>query len=96
VLRYVEIARPMLTVLLAGAIFLFFVWMLRRTKATEGRFELVDPAERELLTETASAPAAPGREIVSPEALNELIKQKPDNVAAALSGWLAQKEVKEA
>ena len=94
IMGYVEVVRPLLTVLLAGAIFLFFVWMLRRTKATEGRFELLDPANGKLLTNSEIAPRI-SHQSISPEILNELIKQKPDNVAAALSGWLAQKEGKE-
>jgi flagellar M-ring protein FliF len=93
ILSYVETAKPLLTVLLAGGIFYFFVRMLRRTKAEEGRFELIETDDQRLLN-GKSAAGAPGRELISPEMLNELIRQKPDNVAASLRGWLAQKEQK--
>ena len=92
-MSYVETVRPLLTILLAGGIFYFFIRMFRRTKAEEGRFEMIETDEQRLL---AGKPAkdATGREIISPEMLNELIRQKPDNVAAALRGWLAQKDSK--
>ena len=93
VLSYVESVRPLLTVLLAGGIFYFFIRMLRRTKAEEGRFQLLETDEQKLL-DGKRVTSGSGRELVSPEMLNDLIRQKPDNVAAALRGWLAQKEQK--
>ncbi len=92
-LTYVETVRPLLTILLAGGIFYFFIRMLRRTKAEEGRFELVETDDERLLA-GKSAGAGNGREVISPEMLNELIRQKPDNVAASLRSWLAQKDQK--
>ena len=93
ILSYVETVRPLLTILLAGGIFYFFIRMLRRTKAEEGRFEMIETEEQRLLAGKSATPSS-GREIISPEMLNELIRQKPDNVAAALRGWLAQKSSK--
>ncbi len=93
ILSYVETVRPLLTVLLAGGIFYFFIRMLRRTKAEEGRFEMVETDEQRLLNAKAEVTEG-GREIISPEMLNDLIRQKPDNVAASLRGWLATKDQK--
>lgn len=93
IMNYVETVRPLLTILIAGAIFYFFIRMLRRTKAEEGRFELIDKDEEQKLLNTktvAAAGAAPAP--ISPEMLNDLIRQKPDNVAAALRGWLTSKD----
>lgn len=99
IMSYVETVRPLLTVLLAGGIFYFFIRMLRRTKAEEGRFELLKNNDRRLLDNEMALDAGgvasmPKRELISPEMLNELIRQKPDNVAAALRGWLATKDQK--
>ena len=94
ILSYVETVKPLLTILLAGGIFYFFIRMLRRTKAEEGRFELVETDDQRLLDNKQAATARPSREVISPEMLNDLIRQKPDNVAAALRGWLTQKEQK--
>jgi flagellar M-ring protein FliF len=93
ILSYVETAKPLITVVLAAGIFYFFVRMLRRTKAEEGRFELIEANDQRLL-EGQPAVARTGREVISPEMLNDLIRQKPDNVAAALRGWLANKDQK--
>jgi len=94
IMGYVETLRPLLAVLLAGGIFAFFIKMLKQTKAEEGRFELIDMKDDRLLTAKSGGGAvgANGREVISPEMLNELIRQKPDNVAAALRGWLTQKD----
>ena len=64
----------------------------RRTEVDE--FKLIDMKDDRLLTAKSGGGAvgANGREVISPEMLNELIRQKPDNVAAALRGWLTQKD----
>ncbi len=92
ILGYVETIRPLATLLVAGVIFFIFVRMLRRARnATQ--IELLGGEEQRMLT-SRSPSAVTGRELVSPEMLNELIRQKPDNVAAALRGWLSQKDQK--
>jgi flagellar M-ring protein FliF len=92
IMSYVEIAKPLLTVLLAGGIFLFFLRMLKRSKAEGNNFELIPGDDQKLLT--AGAENGKSRAAISPEMLNDLIRQKPDNVAAALRGWLGEKEQK--
>lgn len=93
-MSYVETLRPLLTILLAGGIFYFFIRMLRRTKAEEGRFELIEPDDTKLLASKSVTAAAANAGPISPEMLNSLIRQKPDNVAAALRGWMSQKDSK--
>lgn len=98
IMTYVDTAKPLLTILLTAGIFFFFVRMLRREKAEAAQFELIGTgAEGEktpLLDETTMPEMGKARQPVSPEMLNELIRQKPDNVAAALRGWLTQTEKK--
>ena len=80
--------------------------MLRRAKPEENSFELVDDmatdntqnalpageAENENEAEEVDMSFLPSKSLkVSPELLNNLIRQKPENVGATLRDWLIKK-----
>jgi flagellar M-ring protein FliF len=73
--------------------------MLRRAKPEEISFELVDDAtmasDTQALTDADGSqqflPASKSLK-VSPELLNSLIRQKPENVGATLREWLITKD----
>jgi flagellar M-ring protein FliF len=84
---------------IAAIVFGIFFFMLRRAKPEEVSFELVDdstlPLPQAALPgvndeENAFLPAAKQLK-VSPELLNSLIRQKPENVGATLREWLNDK-----
>jgi flagellar M-ring protein FliF len=62
---------------------MFFLRLLKQTKPDEIAFELL---------QTAGAPGARGstrQSSITPDLLNEMIRQKPANVGVALRGWMA-------
>ena len=67
----------------AGAVFLLFWRMLSR--------QTLEPVPVEVLSRSpeAAARALPNSNNVTPELLNELIRQKPANIGAALRDWVA-------
>ena len=67
----------------AAAVLLVFLGLLSRQKP--------EPVPVEVLTlpPDAAARALPQGGTVTPEMVNELIRQKPANVGAALRGWVA-------
>ena len=75
-----DLLRNVVACLLALAMLGVFLGMLKRSKP--------DAIPIELLRPDTIAPAAAGATI-SAEMLNELIRQKPANVGAALRGWMA-------
>jgi len=97
---YMELVRPIAALVIAAIVFAIFFIMLRRAKPEEISFELVDET-----TDNAAKAALPsGSEEdpasflptakslkVSPELLNTLIRQKPENVGATLREWLTTK-----
>jgi flagellar M-ring protein FliF len=98
---YVELIRPIAALAIAGIVFAIFFFMLRRAKPEEISFELVDdtntPQPAGALPDIGGAddpasylPAAKNLK-VSPELLNSLIRQKPENVGATLREWLIDK-----
>ena len=96
---YVEMIRPIAALAIAAIVFGIFFFMLRRAKPEEVSFELVDdstlPLPQAALPgvndeENAFLPAAKQLK-VSPELLNSLIRQKPENVGATLREWLTDK-----
>jgi flagellar M-ring protein FliF len=58
----------------------FFLRMLKRTKPDEISFELL---------QTAGSRGSGGSANITPDLLNEMIRQKPANVGVALRGWMA-------
>ena len=103
---YMELVRPIAALLIAAIVFAIFFFMLRRAKPEEISFELVDDmatdntqnalpageAENENEAEEVDMSFLPSKSLkVSPELLNNLIRQKPENVGATLRDWLIKK-----
>jgi flagellar M-ring protein FliF len=97
---YMELVRPIAALLIAAIVFAIFFIMLRRAKPEEISFELVDDASGN--PATAALPSGSPEDLasylptakslkVSPELLNTLIRQKPENVGATLREWLTTK-----
>ena len=85
---------------IAAIVFAIFFIMLRRAKPEEISFELVDDTTDNAAK--AALPSGSGEDPasflptakslkVSPELLNTLIRQKPENVGATLREWLTTK-----
>ena len=73
--------------LLAGAGVIFVLLrLLKQAKPMEIPIELLDPQGASLRGD--------GQQGISVESLNEMIRQKPSNVGAALNGWLEQPKEK--
>ena len=70
-------------VLVAVALVLAFVRMLKRTKPDEIPIEILE------LSHAATAEGAPLGGAISVDKLNEMIRRKPENIGAALRGWMA-------
>ena len=97
---YMELVRPIAALVIAAIVFAIFFIMLRRAKPEEISFELVDdttdnPAKAALPSGSEEdlnsfLPSAKSLK-VSPELLNSLIRQKPENVGATLREWLTTK-----
>lgn len=68
---------------IAGVFILLFLRLLKRTKPYDIPLEILEPSVGELLQSSARSTG------VSPEMLNEMIRQKPANVGVALRGWMA-------
>jgi flagellar M-ring protein FliF len=96
---YMEMARPIAALAIAAIVFAVFFFMLRRAKPEEISFELVDDAAMAANTKALAdaddsqqfLPASKNLK-VSPELLNSLIRQKPENVGATLREWLITKD----
>jgi flagellar M-ring protein FliF len=81
---YIDMAVRFLPVLAAGVLILFFLRRLGREKPEAVPVELL----RELpASEQRTLTGSPGS--VTPELINELIRQKPTNVGTALRDWVA-------
>ena len=98
---YMELVRPIAALVIAAIVFAIFFIMLRRAKPEEISFELVDETPENEVAKAALRsgseedpasflPAAKSLK-VSPELLNTLIRQKPENVGATLREWLTTK-----
>lgn len=81
-----EKSGPIAAIIIAAVVFAVFFMTLKKTKPDQITFELIDesPAPQNLL------PSSKDHKI-SPELLNDLIRQKPDNVGATIREWLATK-----
>jgi flagellar M-ring protein FliF len=74
-----DLLRNAVAFLVAFVVLAIFLGMLKRSKPESIPIELLKPQ---------AAPAAPAP-MISAEILNDLIRQKPANVGAALRGWMA-------
>jgi len=80
VMKWVDILRNFVAVGFAAIMFLIFLRMLKRHKP--------EPISLEVVEE--NGPSKKGGEVVprlTPELLNELIREKPENVSTALRNW---------
>jgi flagellar M-ring protein FliF len=84
---YLEMARPVGGLLLAAAFFFVFLRLLKKTKPEPLDFEMVNGGGG---TFDQQGMLSMRSHKVSPELLNDLIRQKPENVGATLREWLAQ------
>ncbi len=75
-----EMGRKLLAIAAAVGIFLFFLKMLKNQKNEPASLEVVEEKQ----AASAQQPVA-----VTPELLNNLIQQKPENVSATLKTWVA-------
>ena len=85
---YRDLLGPGAAILLAAVVFLIFFRTIHKTKPEQITFELIEAEESQqqhLLPQTMSHK-------ISPELLNDLIRQKPENVSATIREWLAAKQ----
>lgn len=80
---------PIAAILLAAIIFLIFFISLRKTKPEEITFELIEEEPQDQSSTQKLLPAKDHK--ISPELLNQLIQQKPENVGVTIRDWLANK-----
>ncbi|MCS7009670.1 MAG: hypothetical protein NZL93_07005, partial [Chthoniobacterales bacterium] len=80
---------PIAAILVAIIIFAIFFISLRKTKPEEITFELIEEEPQEQNTAQKLLPAKDHK--ISPELLNQLIQQKPENVGVTIRDWLANK-----
>lgn len=83
--NWIETGSKYFAVVAAFIVLLVFWRMLKKQRP-----ELVP---LELLDSTAHRHSLPSSGQITPEMLNELIRQKPDNVSAALRDWVSPKKV---
>lgn len=75
--------KNLLGVVLALAIFIIFLRLLKKFKPSDAEVQILGEDDQQLLTGTRSL----GRGL-TPELLNDLIQEKPDNVSVALRKYL--------
>jgi flagellar M-ring protein FliF len=80
---YVPMLKNLLGPLLAGVMFLVFLRMFKKFKPSEAEVQVLDEDDQQLLAGTRSLGSG-----LTPELLNDLIQEKPDNVGIALKRYL--------
>jgi len=75
--------KNLLGVVLALAIFVVFLRMLKKFKPSEAEVQVLNEDDQQLLSGTRSLGSG-----LTPELLNDLIQEKPDNVGTALKRYL--------
>ena len=75
--------KNILGVVLALAIFVVFLRMLKKFKPNDAEVQVLNEDDQQLLSGTRSLGSG-----LTPELLNDLIQEKPDNVGTALKRYL--------
>jgi flagellar M-ring protein FliF len=75
--------KNLLGIVLAIAIFVVFLRMLKKFKPSEAEVQVLDEDDQQMLSGTRSLGSG-----LTPELLNDLIQEKPDNVSTALRRYL--------
>ncbi|HEX4666341.1 MAG TPA: flagellar basal-body MS-ring/collar protein FliF [Chthoniobacterales bacterium] len=79
-MNYSDLLKNVGAGIVALGLLFFFLRMLKRTKPDEISFELLQTAGSRVSGSSAN---------ITPDLLNEMIRQKPANVGVALRGWMA-------
>lgn len=83
-----DVLRNVFSGLVAVVLLGWFWRMLKRAKPDEIPIEILDPEVLTARTEKAAKVLEPKPAEISADLLNELIRAKPENVGAALRGWM--------
>ena len=75
--------KNLLGIILAIAIFVVFLRMLKKFKPSDAEVQVLDEDDQQMLSGTRSLGSG-----LTPELLNDLIQEKPDNVSTALRRYL--------
>jgi flagellar M-ring protein FliF len=75
--------KTLLGIILAATMFIIFLRMLKKFKPNEAEVQVLDEDDQQLLAGTRSLGSG-----LTPELLNDLIQEKPDNVGTALRRYL--------
>jgi len=91
VFRYLEMGRSMIGVVIAVIFFGVFMRMLKKHRFDQFNLEPVEkvPDQQPKLPEYHDLGPQP-----TPELLNDLIQQKPDNISITLKNWIADQRTK--
>jgi len=81
--KYGSHLKTLLGVVLAVAMFIVFLRMLKKFKPNDAEVQILDEDDQQLLAGTRSLGSG-----LTPELLNDLIQEKPDNVGTALRRYL--------
>lgn len=81
--KYGSHGKTLVGVILAVTMFIVFLRMLKKFKPNEAEVQVLDEDDQQLLAGTRSLGSG-----LTPELLNDLIQEKPDNVGTALRRYL--------
>ncbi len=84
--KWVDLGKNFLGIVLGVGVIIFFLQMLKKTKPEEISIEVLQPEqmlENRNLEDNGT---------VTPEMLNELIRQKPANIGVSLREWIGETE----
>ncbi len=84
--KWIELGKSFVGVVLGIGVVVFFLQMLKRTKPQEISIEVLQP-EQVLQNKSLE-----NNGTVTPEMLNELIRQKPANIGVSLREWIGESE----
>ena len=86
--RYIEMGKNGLGAVLGIGVILFFMQMLKRYKPEKISIEVLQPDQM------LQSRKMEDTSVVTPEMLNELIRQKPANIGVSLSEWIGDEVAK--